>query len=86
MILIEGFIKRFGNDLFLGWIPKFKGLMVEGETIDEVKRELIISLKVKLAYDYKLDIHAIQSEEITSLKDIPVASMANDEYQFEYAL
>jgi hypothetical protein len=87
MIIVEGFIQQYGNNLYLGYIPKFKGLVVQGGSIKEIKRELLTSLKVKIAYDYGLDINKIRSKELKSVKDLNlVKGKIKQEYKFEMAL
>ena len=87
MIIVDCIIERFGNSLYIGYTPKFKGLVVHGKTIPEIIKELIISIKVKMAYDYDLDISKIQGKELKSLDDIEVSQGATDtEYKFDLAI
>lgn len=85
MIIIKAFIDHFPNAGYIAWADGFKGLVVQGDTMDEVKKELWISLKVKIAYDYNLDISHIEAKEITSLDDIPIIQ-GDNENEFQYQL
>ena len=87
MIAIEAIIENYGENLLIGYIPKFKGLVVQGKTIDEIKKELFTSLRVKIAYDYDLDIKRIQTQEIKSLNDLkPIKGKTDNEYKLELPL
>ncbi len=86
MLVITGFIQNFGDSGYLAWADGFKGLVVQGKTVDEVKIELWKSLKVKIAFDYKLDINSIQQKEIKSLDDLPLINEGETEDQFQFAL
>jgi hypothetical protein len=52
--------ERLPNGTYLAWLDKMPGLVEEGGTLDEAEIELIVSLKVKLAYDHKLDPSTIE--------------------------
>jgi len=87
MIIIEGLIQQFGDNLFFGYIPKIKGLVVQGESLEKIKTELLTSLKVIIAYDYDLDITKIEDKEIDSLKDLQlVKGKTSQKYKLELAL
>jgi len=85
MIIIEGHIEHFGDSLFIGWVENFKGLVVQGESIDEVKKELWTSLKVKIAYDYNLDISKIEGRKVTSIEDLRILE-GGTEKDFKFQL
>lgn len=65
MIMVTTEIQKMGKALYMGWAHEFKALVVQGTSIDEVKRELLISLRAKVAYDLKLPINKINGEEVT---------------------
>lgn len=52
-------IRQYSDTLFIGWIDKIKGLVVESSSKEGVKQELLTSLKVKIAYDYGFEISTI---------------------------
>jgi predicted RNase H-like HicB family nuclease len=87
MLTIVAFIEKFGDSLYLGSVPKFKGLFVQANSLDDIKRELIISVKVMIAYETGLDISKIEAEEIKSIKELRVTpGNTKNEYNFEFAL
>jgi len=66
MLLVTAEIQQMTENLFMGWAHKFKALVVQGESEEEVKRELLISLRAKIAFDYDLPITNVNAEELTS--------------------
>jgi len=50
------------SERFIGSFPNIKGLVVSGKSLDEVWKELLISLKVKLAYDNNLNLELISTK------------------------
>ncbi|CAN5282209.1 hypothetical protein BH09BAC5_BH09BAC5_06240 [soil metagenome] len=56
-------IENHGDAGYIAWIDSIKGLVVQGNSMDEACRELMTSLKVKLAYD--LGLSASELKEIT---------------------
>lgn len=44
---------------FIGWVPEFKGLAVQGESVEEVKKELDTSIRVKLSYDLSIQVDEV---------------------------
>ncbi|WP_299548616.1 hypothetical protein [Seonamhaeicola sp.] len=65
MLVVTTEIQKFGDSRFMGWSHDFKALVVQGETEEEVKKELLISLRAKIAYDMGLPISKIEASEIT---------------------
>lgn len=55
-------VESFGNDHYIASIESIKGMVVEGNSVEEVCKELLISLKVKLAYDLGIDIHRMKDK------------------------
>lgn len=63
-------IRQYSDTLFIGWIDKIKGLVVEASSKEEVKQELLISLKVKIAYDYGFEISKIDHKVAETEEEI----------------
>lgn len=86
-MIVTAYIENFGEAGFISWIDsdKFKGLVVQGKSLDEVKVKLYNSLRVKIAYDYGLDISIIEAREITA-DDIPIIKETETEKEFQLEL
>ena len=65
MLIVNTEIQQMGEKSFMGWSHEFKALVVQGASVEEVKRELLISLRAKVAYDTKLPISNIDAQELT---------------------
>lgn len=65
MLFVTTEIKQMGEARFMGWSHDFKALVVQGTTEEEVKKELLISLRAKIAYDTGLPITNIEASEVT---------------------
>lgn len=65
MLFVTAEVKKMGDSHFMAWAHDFKALVVQGETEDEVKKELLISLRAKIAYDTGLPISNVDGEEVT---------------------
>lgn len=50
---------------YTGWIEQMPGIVAQGETREKVREELLLSLKVKLAFDYKIPIVEINDRTTT---------------------
>lgn len=61
-IQLTAVIQNFGDAGYIGWTERIKGLVVQGDSIQETLNELIKSIKVKIAYDFGLDISQITQE------------------------
>jgi len=66
MILVKAEIEKISDNHFIGRIEKMKGMIVEAESREAVKKELLISLKVKIAFDYGLEISELDCGELTN--------------------
>lgn len=66
MLFVTAEIKQYGDAQFMGWTHEFKALVVQGESIDEVKKELFISIRAKVAHDMKLSIKNVEASEVTA--------------------
>ena len=58
-------IEKFGSTGYIAWIDneKFKGMVVQADSPENARRELLISLKTKIAYDFGIHIGAINTTE-----------------------
>jgi hypothetical protein len=65
MLFVTTEIKKVHDNHFMGWSHDFKALVVQGSTEDEVKQELLISLRAKVAFDTGLSIANIDAKEVT---------------------
>lgn len=76
MLKLIANVESFGTDHYTACIESIKGMVVEGNSVEEVCKELLISLRVKLAYDLGIDIDHIEEtstsrdEMILNIKDI----------------
>lgn len=65
-------VESFDNH-FVAWIENtknIKGMVVEGNSIEEVFDELLLSLKVKIAYDLGVDVNSIGHKEFKSDREL----------------
>lgn len=72
MIKLIANVESFDNH-FVAWIENtknIKGMVVEGNSVEEVFDELLISLKVKIAYDLGVDIDSINHKTIRTEKEM----------------
>lgn len=86
-MIVQAYIEDFGNAGLISWVEgdKFKGLVVQGKNVDEVKLKLYKSLRVKIAYDYDLDVEDVIAKELTS-DDLPIVKETESDTQFQYQL
>lgn len=72
-------IEDYGNNMFIAWInsDSFKGIVVQGESKEDVMKEIKISIRVKIAYDYGLSIIDNNKEPI-AIENKPT----NHKYQY----
>jgi len=64
-------IEQVSNSQFVAWIEneKFKGTVVQASTPGDAWKELLISVKVKIAYDYNIQIDTISEQKVESIED-----------------
>jgi hypothetical protein len=62
MLQVTGHLEKQGK-MFLGWLDNFKGISAQGSTENEVVSKLVLLLRVKISYDYKLPLSSIQAKE-----------------------
>lgn len=61
------------DDHFVAWIENtrnIRGIVVEGKSAEEAMEELLVSLKVKIAYDLGIDIASITHQQFSSETDL----------------
>lgn len=63
-------IESFGDAGCIAWIDSIKGMVVQGTEPKDTFRELLISLKVKMAHDYGVKIDQIQEREVGSKEEM----------------
>jgi hypothetical protein len=66
MLTLIARIESFGSAGFIGSIDSIKGMVVEADTPQDAVKELILSLKAKIAYDYNIKIDDIQQKRFDS--------------------
>lgn len=73
-MLVKAHIEQVGDHGYIASIPSMPGLVVQAPTVEEVKQELITSLKVKIAFDYGLKIDSLNADVVNghaSVEDEP---------------
>ncbi|MES2543645.1 MAG: hypothetical protein V4548_02080 [Bacteroidota bacterium] len=90
MLILNAEINKMGEALYMATTQEFKALVVQGTTIEEVQRELLISIRTKVAYDMKLSIENVDAREVTK-EDIskcftPInTDEKNNKYKLQFA-
>ncbi len=59
-------VESYGDAGYIAFIDSIKGLVVQANTPKEAIKELLLSLKAKIAFDYKIDIDSIEAKPIKS--------------------
>jgi predicted RNase H-like HicB family nuclease len=67
MIQVTGYLEKHG-EMFLGWIDNFKGIAAQGNTEEEVMSKLLLLLRIKIAFDYKLPLSNVSADEACNIK------------------
>lgn len=59
---LNAYIEHYENAGYVGWIEneKFKGMVVQAESAEAAHKELLISLKAKIAYDFGIEMNSIE--------------------------
>jgi hypothetical protein len=59
------------DDQYVAWVEtaKIKGLVVQAGSLKEVMNELLISLRIKLAYTLGIEMNSITAQELNSFED-----------------
>jgi hypothetical protein len=70
-------IESYGDNDFIAWIDndKFKGTVVQADTEAQAFKKILTAVKVKIAYDYNIQIDKIEEmtiteEDVQKLKDL----------------
>jgi hypothetical protein len=64
MLFVNAHIEKIG-EVYMAYTDEFKGLVVQADGLDDVKKELLISLRAKVAFDYGISIQQIEGGELT---------------------
>ena len=83
MIYVTAFIESIEDNMFIGYIKEMKGLVVQSTSEEGAKEELIKSVRVKLAYDYNLDISNILNKGEVSNTSFVKDSDQNNTYKVQ---
>ena len=87
IIKLDAYIEKFTDAKYAGWIDhkntNIKGIVVQGNSIEEVYKQLLLSLKVKIAYDYGVEILDIQEKEE---EDIPTTMEVSEKQNISLTL
>ncbi|NVM61731.1 putative RNase H-like HicB family nuclease [Mucilaginibacter sp. SG538B] len=59
-------VESFGPAGYIAFIDSIKGLVVQAKTPQEAIKELLLSFKAKIAFDYNIKIDSIQEQEFES--------------------
>jgi hypothetical protein len=70
MLKLIAKIENFGPAGYIGSIDSIKGLVVEADTPQNAVKELLISLKAKIAYDYNIKINDIDHQQFESEEEM----------------
>jgi putative lipase involved disintegration of autophagic bodies len=64
-ISLIAYIQDHGTAGWIGWIDGLRGMVVQGKDEEEVRNELIISLKTSIAYSWGLkSLDTLQNQKI----------------------
>lgn len=75
-ITLKAFIEDHGQAGWIGWLDGVRGMVVQGLNEDEVRKELILSIKTTIAYSLGLrDLDGISSQKIS--EDLDVVCVEN---------
>jgi predicted RNase H-like HicB family nuclease len=67
---LTAYIEDFNGAGFMGWIEGVKGIAVQGQSEEEVRSELLTSLKVKIAFDFGIKMENLSSEQLSGDQDL----------------
>jgi PDZ domain-containing secreted protein len=63
MLKLIANITSFGSAGYIGSIDSIKGLVVQADTPQNAAKELILSLKAKIAFDYNIKIDNVEEKQ-----------------------
>jgi PDZ domain-containing secreted protein len=66
MLKLIANITSYGDAGYIGSIDSIKGLVVQSDTPQNTAKELILSLKAKIAFDYNIKIDDVEEKEFES--------------------
>jgi len=58
------------DDRYIASIESIKGMVVQANSIENVCKELLMSLKVKISFDYGVDMNSIQHKEFKNEQEL----------------
>lgn len=70
MLKLIANIESFGEAGYVGSVDSIKGLVVEADTPQNVVKELLLSLKAKFAYDYKVKIDDVEAKKFDTEEEM----------------
>ncbi|KAA3623771.1 MAG: hypothetical protein DWP94_05285 [Flavobacterium sp.] len=73
MIQVTGYIEQHGN-MFLGWTDSFIGIAAQGKTEKEVMSKLLLLIRIKIAFDYKLPLLSVNAKTLPEDFDLSKVS------------
>jgi len=68
------------DDQYVAWVetPKMKGMVVQADSLKEVLNELLVSLRVKLAYTLGIEVNSVTMTEFDSFEDLEAFKAMED--------
>jgi hypothetical protein len=88
MLKLIAIVESFGEAGYIAWVANSKGNTIQiaqGSTASAAIRELIISLKVKCAYDWGAEIEHIGAQEL-SFEEYEQLDMQNGKAEKEISV
>ena len=66
MLKLIANITSYGSAGYIGSIDSIKGLVVQADTLQNAAKELLLSLKAKIAFDYNIKIDDVEEKKFES--------------------
>jgi hypothetical protein len=70
MLKLIANIESFGPAGYIASIDSIKGLVVQADSPQSAAKKLLLSLKAKIAFDYKLEIEDVEHQEFESEEEM----------------
>ena len=70
MLKLIAKIESFGEAGYIGSIDSIKGLVVEADSPQDAVKELLLSLKAKMAYDYNVQMDDVEFKQFQSEEEM----------------
>lgn len=70
MMTLTAKVESFGEAGFVGYIDTIKGMVVEADTPQDAVKELLLSLRAKMAFDYGVKVDDIQAKKFNSEEEL----------------